>query len=39
MGLTSLSYLNKINNSNYWNFIWDSKFLYKKYLYLDVIFI
>lgn len=36
MGLISLSYLNKIQNSNYWNNVWDSKFLYKKYLYLSL---
>ena len=35
MGLISLSYLNKIQNSNYWNNVWDSKLLYKKYLYLS----
>ena len=36
MGLTSLSYLNKIHSFNYWNNVWDSKLLYKKYLYLSL---
>nr|YP_009512644.1 ribosomal protein S3 [Uronema marinum]AXJ93336.1 ribosomal protein S3 [Uronema marinum] len=36
MGLISLSYLNKIQDSNYWNNVWDSKLLYKKYLYLSL---
>ncbi len=36
MGLISLPYLNKIQDSNYWNNVWDSKLLYKKYLYLSL---
>jgi len=36
MGLISLAYLNKIQNSNYWSNVWDSKLLYKKYLYLSL---
>lgn len=36
MGLISLSYLNKIQDVNYWNNNWDSKLLYKKYLYLSL---
>jgi len=36
VGLISLSYLNKIQDSNYWNNVWDSKLLYKKYLYLSL---
>lgn len=35
MGLTSLPYLNKIHNFNYWNNVWDSKLLFKKYLLLS----
>jgi hypothetical protein len=36
MGLISLSYLNKIQSFNYWNNVWDSKILYKKYLFLSL---
>lgn len=36
MGLISLPYLNKIQDSNYWSNVWDSKLLYKKYLYLSL---
>ena len=36
MGLISLPVLNKINNSNYWNNIWDSSILFKRYFYLTI---
>jgi len=36
MGLISLPVLNKINNSNYWNNIWDSSTLFKRYFYLTI---
>jgi len=36
MGLISLPVLNKISNSNYWNSIWDSQNLFKKYFYLSL---
>jgi len=36
MGLISLPVLNKISNSNYWNNIWDSSTLFKKYFYLSI---
>jgi len=36
MGLISLSYLNKVQDFNYWNNVWDSKLLYKRYLYLSL---
>ncbi len=36
MGLVSLPVLNKVSNSNYWNNIWDSSNLFKKYLYLTL---
>jgi hypothetical protein len=36
MGLVSLPVLNKIGNSNYWNNIWDSSNLFKKYFYLSL---
>lgn len=36
MGLISLPVLNKVSNSNYWNNIWDSSNLFKRYLYLSI---
>lgn len=36
MGLISLPVLNKVSNSNYWNNIWDSSNLFKKYFYLSL---
>ena len=36
MGLISLPVLNKISNSNYFNNLWDSSTLFKKYLYLTL---
>lgn len=36
MGLISLPVLNKISNSNYWNNIWDSSQLFKRYFYLSL---
>lgn len=36
MGLISLPVLNKVSSSNYWNNIWDSSDLFKKYLYLSI---
>ena len=36
MGLVSLPFLNKIQDSNYWSNVWDSKIMYKKYLFLSL---
>jgi len=36
MGLISLPLVNKIQDSNYWANTWDSKLLYKKYLFLSL---
>ena len=36
MGLISLPVLNKVSSSNYWNNIWDSSNLFKKYFYLSL---
>ena len=36
MGLVSLPVLNKVSTSNYWNNIWDSSSLFKKYFYLTL---
>jgi len=36
MGLISLPLVNKIQDSNYWSNAWDSKLLYKKYLFLSL---
>lgn len=36
MGLVSLPVLNKVSNSNYWNNLWDSSLLFKKYFYLSL---
>lgn len=36
MGLISLPLVNKIQDSNYWSNVWDSKLLYKKYLFLSL---
>jgi hypothetical protein len=36
MGLVSLPVLNKISDANYFNNIWDSSNLFKKYFYLSL---
>ena len=36
MGLISLPVLNKVSSSNYWNNIWDSSNLFKKYFFLSI---
>ena len=36
MGLKSLPYVNKLQDFNYWLYMWDSTLLYKNYLYLSL---